>query len=428
MRLLFALVVASLLLDLLWADARIAQAEDYPRDPEKRLTRSGYERVRRVGGPDSVNSTLLAHDSLKETYFRTPGLDSHRGPYYRLKRRMLERHGLAFGLDFNMLYQAASASLGSRDSAGGVFRFYGHWTVLGRGTDTTSEFVFRVENRHRLGTAVAPEDFGAEIGSLTKTANSFADFGWGVTNLQWQQWFKHNRYGLALGQVDLRDWVDTFDLGGWRTALLSEAVTYPTTRLPSAGLGAAASAYLRECNTPYVLAGVGDANGHDGEIDFDSFFNTREYYTYVELGWTPSVEQKQSHDVHLTYWHQDAREEHGTPEGWGLSFSAGWNFRNKWAPFLRGGYAEGGVLPTKGAVVAGLGIHRRSHDLFGAALGWATPHKDGLRDQVTFETFYRMQLSHNLGITPDIELLFHPSNNPDESLIAVFSLRLQLAL
>ena len=209
---------------------------------------------------------------------------------------------------------------------------------------------------------------------------------------------------------------------------MNEAVTYPTTRLPSAGLGAAVFAYFRKCNTPYVLAGVGDANGHSGEVSFDSFFNTREYYSYVEMGWTRSFKRKDDDCLRLTYWHQAARKEHGTPEGWGLSFSAAWKFKNKWAPFLRGGYAEGGVLPTKAALVAGLGIHRRSHDLFGAALGWATPYEDGLRDQVTFETFYRMQLSQNIGITPDIQLLFNPSKNPGESRIAVFSLRLQIAL
>ncbi len=95
---------------------------------------------------------------------------------------------------------------------------------------------------------------------------------------------------------------------------------------------------------------------------------------------------------------------------------------------MRGGWAEGGVIPTKAALVGGVGIHRRSHDLFGVALGWAEPHESGLRDQVTLESFYRLQISQNIGITPDLQLIFQPSRNPGESMIAVFGIRAQLAL
>ena len=421
-------LVLVVLLSLLSVEGIPAFAEDAPVTPEEVSSRSGYENVRSVGGPNSVNSALRRHDSAKDSFFRLRGLESRVGPYYRFKRRMLDRHGLAFGMDFNVLYQGASASLRSRESSGGVFRFYGHWTACGSGTATKSEILFRVENRHKFNTRVSPEHFGEEVGSLLKTANSFADWGWGVTNLQWQQSFKDGRYGIAVGQVDLRDWVDTFDLSNWRTALLSAAVTYPTNPLPSAGIGGGVSAFFRECNTPYVLAGVGDANPHVNELGLDSFFNTQEYYSYVQVGWIPSVERKEDDNLHLTYWHQDAREEKGTPEGWGLSFSAAWKFQKRWAPFLRGGWAEGGVIPTRAALVGGLGIHRRSHDLFGVALGWATPYASGLRDQVTLETFYRLQLSQNIGITPDLELLYQPSNNPAETWIAVLSLRLQVVL
>jgi porin len=37
-----------------------------------------------------------------------------------------------------------------------------------------------------------------------------------------------------------------------------------------------------------------------------------------------------------------------------------------------------------------------------------------------------VQLAQNLAITPDVQLIINPANNPDEDLIAVFGLRVSL--
>lgn len=406
---------------------RAAAAAEPTQSTPPPVSHSGYERIRSIGGPDSVHRSLRHHDVSKDSFYRGSLIKDAIHPYYRFKRDMKDRYGLAFGFDFNMLYEGATASLSDREAAGGVFRLYAHWTAVGRGTPTTTEFVFRIENRHTLGTDLAPSEFGPALGSLFKTANSFDGWGWGLTNLQLQQWFEDGRYGIAVGQVDLRDWVDTFELSNWRTMLLSAAVTYPTNPLPSAGLGGAVFAYFRKRSTPYVLAGFSDANGKPYDVDWRAAIDAAEFYSYAELGWTPSFDDKDEKNLRVTYWHRDPREAHGDPEGWGLSCSAAWKFADRYSTFLRAGIAEGGVAPAEAGVVAGLGIHRRSHDVFGVALGWGRPHEDGLRDQTTLEVFYRLQISQNVGITPDVEVLFDPSKNPNESVIGVFSLRLQLA-
>ncbi len=53
-------------------------------------------------------------------------------PYYDLEDRMRKEHGLAFGLDNNLLYQHAGRSPGKQNAAGAVFRAYGTWTLVGR--------------------------------------------------------------------------------------------------------------------------------------------------------------------------------------------------------------------------------------------------------------------------------------------------------
>ena len=44
-------------------------------------------------------------------------------------------------------------------------------------------------------------------------------------------------------------------------------------------------------------------------------------------------------------------------------------------------------------------------------------------DQFTVEAFYRLQLTQAIRVTPSIQLLIDPVNNPDDDVIAVFGLR-----
>jgi porin len=69
-----------------------------------------------------------------------------------------------------------------------------------------------------------------------------------------------------------------------------------------------------------------------------------------------------------------------------------------------------------------------SSNLPGVGIGWGKPHDDSLRDQYTAELFYRFQLAQNLAVTPDIQFLIDPANNPDHDFITVFGIRARLAL
>jgi porin len=44
------------------------------------------------------------------------------------------------------------------------------------------------------------------------------------------------------------------------------------------------------------------------------------------------------------------------------------------------------------------------------------------------ELFWRWQLARQLAVTPDLQLLINPANNPDEDAIWVFGLRGRFAL
>jgi porin len=198
-------------------------------------------------------------------------------------------------------------------------------------------------------------------------------------------------------------------------------------------LGLVAAGYLTD--NIYAIAGFGDSNSDptDPFNGFDTFFDQSEFFKTIELGWTTSKDRFYFDNVHLTYWHNDERVEAMVPKGWGLNFSATTYLNDKWLPFLRGGYTEDGGSLLQKSVSAGFGYQPvPQRDLIGFAANWGQPNETtyatGLPDQVTFELFYRFQLSTRLALTPDIQYLIDPAVNPESSSIWVFGMRARLAL
>ena len=71
---------------------------------------------------------------------------------------------------------------------------------------------------------------------------------------------------------------------------------------------------------------------------------------------------------------------------------------------------------------------RRNSDLLGLALNWGQPPQEELDAQTTGEFFYRLQLSQNLAITPNLQLLRDPALNQEEDTVWVAGLRVRLTL
>ena len=137
------------------------------------------------GGPSSGAAQIQSDDKPKASVFDIHATTSTFQRYYNFKEQLPEEYGLAFGIDYNMLLQHASESLGKETAAGGGLRFFGSWTVLGEETGTPASIEFKVENRHHLGTDIAPQALAGEIRYAGLTAVPFTDAGWLLTNLYW---------------------------------------------------------------------------------------------------------------------------------------------------------------------------------------------------------------------------------------------------
>lgn len=383
-----------------------------------------------LGGPSSVGATLKDDKETKPAV-QTDLLDD----YFAFKKRMEDTQGFSFGFDYLVLIQAASKSLGEDTAAGGVFRAYGSWTLTGRNGGDTGNFVYKVENRHRLGTDIVPKDLGAEIGYAGITALAFrGDFDdWALTNLYWNQHLFNNRLGFAVGVLDVTDYVDVYGLINlWNEFNNYAFTTSPTIPAPDQGLAAAVRVMPTE--NIYFIGGIADANSDPTEPEdfFDSFWDDAEYFTHAEVGWISSWDKRFNDNIHLTYWHADEREEAQVSDGWGLSVSLSHLFANTWEPFLRLGYAKDGGALYERYVSVGTAYHMHDmSDAIGIGLNWNRPNEDtfgpGLDDQYTAEIYYRFQLLKVLTLTPSVQVIVDPALNPDKDLISIWSLRARLA-
>ncbi len=404
--------------------AGTAFAEEAP----ARKGRSGYGDAPDLGGPASVGGLLEEDDVVKEPALRFPSIDKALSPWFEWKRGLNEKYGLQFGAAYTATYQSASdAPEGAEEeAASGIFRVFGRWALLGRGSKNTGTLVFSADNRHRLGTNIAPSDLGFEAGYLGIPGTLFSSVDTVLVDLNWQQYINDGRSGIIIGRYDPNDYLDVLGYANPWTTFQNLAILFNTSiALPDASAGIGAGHWFKD--QVYVLGTLNDANGVVTDVDF--FKDGAEFYKAAEIGWTPSRAERYFKKVHLMGWHVDDREDAGIPDSWGLTTAANWTVDKTWMVFARAGWSDGDApLMNTSVTLGGLYYFARCSDLIGLAVNWGEPADDSLGDQYTGELFYRFQFAQNFAITPSAQLLVDPALNPNEDQIWIFGLRVRLTL
>ena len=396
---------------------------------------AGIAQPSRFGGPNSVGDTIADDRQRGDPAIRLPDLDKAREDWFAWKDRVFEDHGLALGFDYTGVFLGASESLDADRASGGIVRAFGYWDLIGRGTPDTGAFVWKLEHRHRYG-SIPPNALMGSIGGVGLFEAPFSNQGLRFTNLYWRQRFSGARATITAGFLDTTDYVDTFALASPWTGFMNFAFSTGTTTiaLPNdATLGIAGATMLGK--SFYLIAGLANANADPTSpfSEVDSFFSDNEYFTSLEVGWTADQSRIYFDNAHVTLWHTDSREQAGTPNGWGIAFSFVRYLDERWMPFLRGGYADRGGTFMEKSVSAGVGYDvQPKRGLIGVGFNWGEPNSDtfgaSLRDQYALEVFYRLNLTEQFTVTPDIQLIGNPSLHPTEDTIWVLGFRARLAI
>ena len=345
--------------------------------------------------------------------------------FHRRKKELEDRTGLTYGFDSQAQYLATDSDKSPSDAASNVTRFYGVWTATGRSTPDDGALVFKVEYRTALGDRISTQALGPSLGYAGVFSSTYSDAGAILTNLYWRQHFAGGRGGLVVGQVDPYDYVNVNSLSSPWTAFTNLAFEQqPTLPAPPQGLGAGARWRLDD--NWQVLAGFADANADPSEPwqSARDFFDEFETFKHVAIGWAPDWADRYDQTLQLTIWQVDERTEAGVEDGYGAAFTASGR-RDPWRPVLRFGYANDAGAVLVRAVSIGTGYDARGgKDLAGLGVSWGRA-PDNYRDQYTVEAFYRYDMTDFLELTPEIQYVVNPANDPatDDILVLGFRLR-----
>ena len=374
----------------------------------------------------SVESDLHDSNTIKPAIFEYDPIESHLTGFYDFSRGVNDSIGLRFTSDYSALFQQASSTIsGDREAASYVFRVLGTWLRVGERERNSGVLVWKVEVRDRFGDRQTPRQLGFDTGSALSTAN-FKEQDFGVTDLYWKQRFQGGKYTFLVGHMDPGDWADQHPLLNAWTSFMNDAFyNNPSQAIPSRGFGIVGQAIFAE--NFYAMAGVSDANGKGSELDFASFVDTREWFSWFELGYRGERDIMARRNTHLNIWLQDARIEEDIDSSWGIVFTHSVTRQSGAVAFVRAGYSEGRAAQLRRFVGVGASRQVFGRDHMGCGVSWGSPPEKSLRDQYTSECFYRLQVTQILTITPDIQVTYNPSFNPDKDWVSVVGLRLRIS-
>jgi porin len=378
-------------------------------------------------GTTDLTNQLALDAAPKEPLVKPLWIDRVLSSWYDWKADLFDRHGFQFTLAYSALGQHASETRpGNKDhTAGGVVDFAGTWAALNRDSDWQGMLGFRIGDQHRLGTSVVPASFGGEIGSAWGTSLAYDNVSLTTIEGWWEQRLG-SKAAVRLGKLDASGVFDAGALGNpfedfmGQSFNLNSSIAYP-----AEGLGLIANFEIIE--NLEIMVGAVDGNGDGSDWNFDAFFTESERLKLAELAWFPDTRYGKG-QYHVTFWDSDDRNEGATPSGDGYTLYAEQRFGGV-IPFVRYGHSSGGVAALKNMVATGIGFSEpfgRKSDGIGIGATWGEPFGDNVREQYGVEAYYRVQLTREIAVTPDIQYIIDPSNNPSEDSTVIFSLRLRV--
>lgn len=342
-------------------------------------------------------------------------------------QKLDERYGVLLTGAYTALFQQ-SIGPDATAAAAGDFDLTVRWTPIGRGTPNTGSFYFTAENRHTLGALEAPSTLGDTIGTLLGTTNGFSDRGWAVKDAYYAQRLFDDRLRVGLGRVDSENLVGNHLLQSANTSFLNQAFSKNVTiAFPGSGAGVAAS--LRPVKWFYLSGGATNAYGNTTTFTYKELDEWR-FFEFVEIGYTPTIENVGESRYRVSIWHMDERERTDQPSDQGFSLIWDQTIGERITLFARYGYADGDALDVHQSAQAGgaiTGLFGSAADLTGLAVGWSNPTQNDLRDEKVVEAFHRLQLTGRVQLTLDMQLILDPSHRPETDALGVFSARLRVS-
>jgi len=435
---------------LLFAGGLAIAQDDAGQDPqeeqeEQRIGGYPIERGRLVGGPTDVATDLMLSFPTRDSIF--PSLFPSQ--WFSFKEDLYDKIGVKLSASYQSLYQNGSDDLGLLDADyawGGWLLFEAKWNAVRTGEDYEGGLTATIDWRHAIGGGAVPSVYGPfGVGSLWLTDIGFDEWDPALPVFYWEQWLKKDVFVLRVGKQLASQTYDFFRFKDSRTSFTATPFTLHNS-IPTPGFGQAISFewWPRKNSELYVQGTVNDMNGAVDDFGLDTFWQDRQYFYGLEIGyfWKRNFPADFDH-VHLDVFYADERAEPTVP---GFPNKAGGGFKVLGSKQRRrlvgfGSYtfntAEGGgfsVTFARHTVTAGLAVLKPAgiRGEVGVGISWMGALEDvslptgDLRDQTGGEVYWKLLLTPDFWITPGLQFIWNPAFNQGTDFVAVPQLKFRL--
>ncbi|MBW2682164.1 MAG: carbohydrate porin [Deltaproteobacteria bacterium] len=354
--------------------------------------------------PDSIDAIIesrdeLAYDRAKHSIF--PEF------YHQVSSKLLEweqKHGLEITLSYDVLVQGLTSVEEDTGGASGEIALRGRWLMFGEKFNKPAYLSFRLRNRQAY-TDIPPSKIGAEAGLLWGTADGFTDAGFQVPDFYVDQEFLHGDLILRYGQFSIDKFVDKHSLRNSKRYFLNQAFAKnPAVNFPSYGAGAVGS--LKIGDRWGFVSGISNIQGTDqlkGEIDL-SLTSTALFMT-LQSSYSFDGFAGKSTQIKAMGWSSDQNREDDVRDGAGVSVTLEHRGLREGENYVfRFASSDGKATGTKNILFLGYGREINDFDHFGIGLA-AGQSTASSKWQGVMELYYRWQITKELLITPDFQLI-----------------------
>lgn len=379
---------------------------------------------------DNIDKLLDLDEYQGNVFYKDPFLTPAQS-ILRRKNTSLEKNiGTKVGLAYTTLFQHALNNNTDKNFSSGIIDLFGRWHFY-KNNNLNSYLGFRVEAKHRF-TSSAPKELQKDYNTLSHSTNSFNSYRGALVELWLSQELIKNSLVVRLGKINIFNILDSYAFSSDNFYYLNNifsshpAITSHTFN-DNQSLGIVTK-YTPD-NKFYAIYGLADVNAQYDVSGFDSFFNDREYFHGIEIGYRNNIFEHYADNYHIFLWQSAASSKHDHRSDNGFSILLQKNLGNV-IPFAKYSMNQGRAarfekLFKTGFVVNNL-FNKRFQSLgIAGAIGDSTVNS--INREYVGEIYYKIKATSYLEVTPDYQVIKTKTANGRYNTTNVLGMRFRLA-
>ena len=248
--------------------------------------------------------------------------------------------------------------------------------------------------------------------------DGFNDSGFQVPDLYFDQRLFEDKLALRYGQFSIDSFVDKHSMRGAKRYFLNQAFSSnPTVNFPSYGAGFATN--WKPSENWELSAGISNIQGVDGDAQVDFSLNSNALFGTVQAAYSFTGMDGKGARLQIMGWGGAENDVDDYLGGNGYSATLEHEGREENEIYIvRIAQSYGDPTDTDMLLFIGHGKQIRGFDSFGLGVGAGRSSSTQIWQSVV-ETYYRWQVTKELVISPDLQIIFGSDNITKESKVRV---------